>query len=148
MKVVLRSDVSGLGNRGDLLDVADGYARNFLVPKGLAMKAAPGMEAQAEAMRKARAIQDAADIAAAQEIASKVVSATIHIVAKASGEGRLFGSVTPTDVSAAVLEQTGFEIQPDTLKLDEHIKEVGEHTVMARLHPEVECPVHVTVEAG
>ena len=148
MKVVLRSDVSGLGNRGDLLDVADGYARNFLVPKGLAMKAAPGMEAQAEAMRKARAIQDAADIAAAQEIASKVVSATIHIVAKASGEGRLFGSVTPTDVSAAVLEQTGFEIQPDTLKLDEHIKEVGEHTVLARLHPAVEFPVHVTVEAG
>jgi large subunit ribosomal protein L9 len=148
MKVVLRTDVSGLGNKGDVLDVADGYARNYLVPKGLAMKAAPGVEAQAEGMRKARAIQDAADIAAAQEIASKVVSATILITAKASGEGRLFGSVTPVDVSAAVLEQTGFEIQPDTLKLDEHIKDLGEYTVMARLHPEVEFPVHVNVEAS
>ncbi len=148
MKVVLRSDVSGLGNKGDLLDVADGYARNFLVPKGLAMKANAGVEAQAEAMRKARAVQDAADIAAAQEVATTVVSATIVITAKASGEGRLFGSVTPTDISAAVLEQTGHEIDPDALRLDEHIKDTGQHTVMARLHPEVEFPVHVAVEAG
>ena len=147
MKVVLRSDVAGLGTKGDLLDVADGYARNYLVPKGLAMKAAPGMEAQAEAMRKARAVQDAADRDAAQEIATTVVSARITIPAKASGEGRLFGSVTPTDISAAVLEQTGHEIQPDALRLDEHIKDLGEHTVMARLHPEVEFPVHVDVVA-
>lgn len=145
MKVVLRSDVSGLGHKGDLLEVADGYARNYLVPKGLAMKAAPGVEAQAETMRNARAIQDAADRDAAQEIASKVVSATITIPAKASGEGRLFGSVSAGDISTAVMEQTGHEIAPETLRLDEHIKELGEHTVMARLHPEVEFPVHVDV---
>jgi len=147
MKVVLRTDVEGLGHKGDLLDVADGYARNYLVPKNLAMKAGAGVEAQAEGMRKARAIQDAADRDAAQEIASKVVSATITIPAKASGEGRLFGSVSALDISAAVLEQTGHEIAADTLRLDEHIKEVGEFTVMARLHPEVEFPVHVVVEA-
>ena len=148
MKVVLRTDVAGLGHKGDLLDVADGYARNYLVPKNLAMKAGAGVEAQAEGMRKARAIQDAADRDAAQEIASKVVSATITIPAKASGEGRLFGSVSANDISDAVREQTGHEIAPGALRLDEHIKDLGDHTVMARLHPEVEFPVHVTVEAS
>jgi len=147
MKVVLRADVSGLGHKGDVLDVADGYARNYLVPKHLAMAASKGVEQQAEAMRKARAVQDAADRDAAQEIASKLVSVVITIPAKASGEGRLFGSVSATDIVVAVQEQTGHELDAATLRLDEHIKDVGEHTVMARLHPEVEFPVHLVVEA-
>lgn len=147
MKAVLRVDVAGLGHKGDVVDVADGYARNYLVPKGLAMKASKGAEVQAEGMRKARAIQDAADRDAAQEIASKLVSAVVTIPAKASGEGRLFGSVSASDIVVAVHEQTGFELEVATLRLDEHIKDVGEHTVMARLHPEVEFPVHIVVEA-
>lgn len=147
MKAVLRVDVEGLGHKGDVVDVADGYARNYLVPKGLAMKASKGAEVQAEGMRKARAIQDAADRDAAQEIASKLVSAVVTIPAKASGEGRLFGSVSAGDIVVAVQEQTGFELEVATLRLDEHIKDVGEHTVMARLHPEVEFPVHLVVEA-
>ena len=147
MKAVLRTDVEGLGHKGDVVEVADGYARNYLVPKGLAMKASKGAEVQAEGMRKARAIQDAADRDAAQEIASKLVSAVVTIPAKASGEGRLFGSVSAGDIVVAVQEQTGFELDVDTLRLDEHIKDVGEHTVMARLHPEVEFPIHLVVEA-
>jgi large subunit ribosomal protein L9 len=147
MKAVLRVDVEGLGHKGDVVDVADGYARNYLVPKGLAMKASKGAELQAEGMRKARAIQDAADRDAAQEIASKLVSAVVTIPAKASGEGRLFGSVSAGDIVVAVHEQTGYELDVATLRLDEHIKDVGEHTVMARLHPEVEFPVHLVVEA-
>lgn len=145
MKVVLREDVEGLGHKGDVLDVADGYARNYLVPKALAMRASKGAEQQAESMRKARAVQDAADREAAQEVATSLVSARIEIPAKASQEGRLFGSVSPADVSAAVEAQTGLAVDAKALKLDEHIKDLGEHTVMARLHPEVEFPIHLEV---
>ncbi len=147
MKVVLRSDVDGIGNKGDICDVADGYARNFLLPKGLALIATKGAEAQAEAMRRSRDIKDAAARAAAQDIASKLVPTVITISAKAGGEGKLFGSVTTADIAEAVLAQTGIELDRRQLHLDEPIKTVGTHTVPAKLHAEVEFPVTVEVTA-
>src|SRR4029453_9660435 len=107
MKVILRSDVDAVGKKGDIVDVADGFARNYLVPKGFAMKATPGSVQQASSMRRARDLRDAKDRDAAAEIASRLVPQTITVTAKAGVEGRLFGSITSADVVAAVASQTG-----------------------------------------
>ena len=93
MKVILRADVADVGHKGDVLDVADGYARNYLVPRGLAMAASKGALAQAESMRRSRAVRDARDREAAEEVATKLTPLTITIPARAGAEGRLFGSV-------------------------------------------------------
>jgi large subunit ribosomal protein L9 len=145
MKVILRTDVDAVGKKGDIIDVADGYARNYLVPKGLAMKATPGSVQQAASMRRARDLRDAKDRDAASEIASRLVPQTITIPAKAGAEGRLFGSVTSADVVAAVAEQTGIELDRRKLHLDEPLKSVGMHFVPVRLHTDVEFPVSVEV---
>jgi large subunit ribosomal protein L9 len=147
MRVVLRSDVQGVGKKGDLVDVADGYARNFLVPRGLAMKATKGVEAQAGAMRRSRDVRDAADRSAAEEIAKELVPRVINVSAKAGAEGRLFGSVTATDVVDAVQAQTGVELDRRMLHLDEPIKSLGTHTVQAKLHTDVEFAITVEVAA-
>src|ERR1700744_4520252 len=105
MKVVLRSDVPNLGKRGDICDVADGYARNFLLPKGHAIPATSGVAAQANAMRRSRDLRDARDREAAETVARTLVPLVIKIPARASAEGKLFGSVTPTDVVDALSQQ-------------------------------------------
>ena len=147
MKVILRSDVSGVGKRGDICDVSDGYARNFLVPRGLAMRATPGATAQAAAMRRSRDVRDAQDRSAAEAIASKLVPSRITISVRAGTEGRLFGSVTTADIADAVAAQTGIELDRKALRLDDPIKSVGEHLVPARLHAEVEFPITIDVVA-
>lgn len=147
MKVILRSDVSGIGKRGDICEVADGYGRNFLLPKGLAMKAAPGATAQAGAMRRSRDVKDASERTAAQEIATKLVPTRIEITARAGAEGKLFGSVTTTEIADAVLAQTGIELDRRNLHLDDPIRSVGEHTATAHLHPEVTFPITIDVTA-
>ena len=147
MKVILREDIDGVGKRGDICDVADGYARNFLVPRGLAMRATPGATAQAASMRRSRDVRDAQDRSAAQAIASKLVPTRITIPVRAGTEGRLFGSVTTADIAEAVATQTGIEIDRKDLRLDEAIKSVGEHLVPARLHTDVEFPITIDVVA-
>src|SRR3954469_8632099 len=102
MKVVLRADVPNVGKKGDIIDVADGHARNFLLPRGLAMKATPGVEAQAGAMRRARDLKDAKDRESAEGVARALRPAVIRIPARAGSEGKLFGSVTAADVVEAV----------------------------------------------
>ncbi|MEJ5254611.1 MAG: 50S ribosomal protein L9 [Acidimicrobiales bacterium] len=148
MKLLLRSDVKGVGKKGDLVEVADGYARNYLVPKGLAIKASPGVEAQAAAMRRSRDLKDAADRGAAEEIARVLVPAVITVSAKAGSEGRLFGSVTTADVVEAVAAQKGITLDRKLLHLDEPIKTLGTHTVQAKLHADVEFAITVEVVAG
>jgi large subunit ribosomal protein L9 len=145
MKVILRADVTDVGHKGDVLDVADGYARNYLVPRGLAMAASKGALAQAEAMRRARAVRDARDRETAEELATRLTPVTIRIPARAGAEGRLFGSVTPADVAAAVQAQTGVEVERRRLHLDEPIRALGVHEVPLRLHPEVEVRLNVEV---
>jgi large subunit ribosomal protein L9 len=148
VKVVLRADVSRLGNKGDVLDVSDGYARNYLVPRGLALQASAGVVDQAAAMRRSRDVRDARERASAEEVARALVPQVVHIKARAGGGGRLFGSVTTSDVADAVREQTGVELDRRRLHLDEPIREVGTHRVTARLHAEVEFPVTVEVGPG
>lgn len=148
MKLLLRSDVEGVGKRGDIVDVADGFARNFLVPKGFAIKATPGVKTQADSMRRSRDLKDAANRSAAEEIAKKLVPAVINLTSRASGEGKLFGSVTTHEVLDGVREQTGIELERHDLHLDEPIKTTGTHHVTAKLHPEVQFQITVEVAAS
>lgn len=146
MKVILRKDVEMVGNRGDLVEVSDGHARNHLIPKGLAMRATPDAEAQADQMRKAREVRDTKAIEAAQDVATKLVPKRILIRAKATEEGQLFGAVHEGEIAAAVLEQTEIEIDRKIISIDEPIKAVGTHYVMAKLHQEVQFPITLEVE--
>jgi large subunit ribosomal protein L9 len=147
VKVILREDVDGVGLRGDICDVADGYARNLLLPRGMAIVATAKAADQAAAMRRGRDQRDAADRAAAQEVATKLVSSRITIEARAGAEGKLFGSVTTTEIAEAVEAQTGIVLDRRHVHLDEPIRSIGEHTATARLHNEVEFPITVDVVA-
>ena len=148
MKLILKADIAGVGHRGDIVDVADGYGRNYLVPKGMAMLATGGAEAQAKAMRRARDVRDAVDREAAEEVAKTLVASTITITAKAGPEGKLFGSVAAADIVDAVRQQSGVELDRKQLALDEHIKEVGTHQVFAKLHSDVSFPLTIEVVAA
>ena len=148
MKVVLRADVDQVGKKGDIVDVADGYGRNFLVPKGLAFLASTGVTEQAAKMRRSRDLRDANDRAAAEEVARTLVPRVVTITARASGEGKLFGSVSASDIAEAVNAQTGIELDRRKLQLDEPIKSLGQHLVPAKLHTDVEFPITVEVVAS
>jgi large subunit ribosomal protein L9 len=145
VKVVLRRDLDRVGKRGDLLEVADGYARNYLIPHGLAIPATEGIEAQAAAMRRARDLKDAKDREGAEAVARKLVPMVITIPARAGAEGRLFGSVTTSDVVEAVHEQAGIELDRRRILSSEAIKSVGTHEIGVRLHPEVQFQITVEV---
>jgi large subunit ribosomal protein L9 len=147
MKVVLRADVEHLGQKGDLVDVADGYARNFLVPRGLALRATSGIQKQADAMRRNRDARDRRDREAAQAIADQLTP-TITIQARAGEGGRLFGSVTSSDIAAAVHAQIGIEVDRRHIALDEPLKELGVSDLAVRLHPEVTATLRVEVVSG
>lgn len=143
-KIILRSDVKGLGKRGDIVEVADGYARNFLFPKSLALSANAGTVEQAARMRRARDLRHAKDRESAQTIATTLVAKTIAISAKARGQ-KLFGSVSVAEIVEAVKAQTGVELDRRHLHLDEHIKTTGTHEVPVRLPGDVEFRVVVEV---
>jgi large subunit ribosomal protein L9 len=147
MKVLLRSDISGVGKKGDIVEVAKGFARNFLFPTGSALVASGGIEAQAASMRKSRALRDAQDKESAQTVAGVLSAGTVTITARAGPEGRLFGSVTTTDIADAVQAQTGAVLDRRTIRLAEPLKSVGSHVVPVRLHAEVEAELTVEVVA-
>jgi large subunit ribosomal protein L9 len=144
MKVVLRSDVDGLGKRGDIVDVADGHARNFLLPKGHAIKASAGAVEQASRMRTARDQRDATARESATAVASALVPKVITVTAKAGSEGKLFGSVTAADIVEAVKAQTDIDLDRKQIEIDS-IKTVGQHTVTASLHHDVSFPITLDV---
>ncbi|MFI5041201.1 MAG: 50S ribosomal protein L9 [Acidimicrobiales bacterium] len=148
MRIVLRSDIDEVGKKGDIVDVADGFARNFLIPKGKAFKASEGVAVQAQSMRRSRDLKDAKDREAAETVARTLVPAVITISAKAGTEGKLFGSVTVLDLVAAVSAQTGVELDRRRIHLEEPIKTLGIHQVPVKLHSDVEFPVTVEVVKG
>ena len=145
MKVVLRDDVENIGRKGDLIEVTDGFARNFLVPRGLAMKATKGVVQQAEAMRRNREARDARDREAAQALADQLTGKRIELRARAGEGGRLFGSVTSADVADAVRAQTGVELDRRKTQLAEPLKELGAVDVPVKLHADVEVILTVDV---
>ena len=148
MRVVLRSDVDNLGKRGDIREVSDGYARNYLLPKGHAIVAGSGVDAQATAMRRARDRKDARDREAGESVARVLVPAVLRIPARAGAEGKLFGSVTAADVVDAVAAQTGIELDRRRLHLEEPIRSLGVHEVPVKLHADVEFRVTIDVVRG
>lgn len=144
MKVILRSDLSGVGKRGDIVEVSNGHARNYLLPKGLALVATDGAVSQATSMRRARDLRDAADRESAQTIASVLVAKTIVITSKAGAEGKLYGSVTTGDIAQAIHEQANISIDRRKLHVDP-IKTLGTYSVSVKLHSDVQFPVTLEV---
>lgn len=147
MKVLLRTDVAGVGKKGDILDVADGFARNHLMPKGYALKASPNIERQATEMRRARDTADSAARGKAEEMARALVPAIITLRMRTGAEGKLFGSVTTQEIADAVQEQTAITIDRKVLHIDEPIKSVGSYAVSAKLHTDVQIQLSVEVES-
>ncbi len=145
MRVVLRSDVERVGKRGDLLEVADGYARNYLIPHGFAIVATDGITQQAGAMRRARDLKDSKEREGAEAVARKLVQAVITIPARAGAEGRLFGSVTHQDIANAVESQAGVLLDRHRIVSNDAIRTIGPHEVTVRLHPEVQFQIRIEV---
>ncbi len=148
MKVLLRDDIAGVGSRGDIVEVARGFARNYLLPTGRALVAGPRIEKQAEAMRRGRDLRNTQDREAAKTVAEVLGAATVTVTARAAAEGRLFGSVSAADVADAIAAQTGAEVDRHRIGLSEPIKTVGTHLVPVRLHDEVTAEVTVEVVAS
>jgi large subunit ribosomal protein L9 len=147
VRVVLRDDVENVGRKGDLIEVTDGFARNYLVPRGLAIKATKGVVQQAEAMRRNREARDARDREAAQALADQLTGRRIEVRARAGEGGRLFGSITATDVADAVRAQTGVELDRRKTQLAEPLKALGAVEVPVKLHADVEVTLTVDVVA-
>jgi large subunit ribosomal protein L9 len=142
--VILREDVKSLGKAGELVRVRPGYARNFLLPKGLAYEATEGNKKRIQGEQKARAARLAEEKTGAEAEAAKLAEATVTIHAKAGEEGKLFGSVTAQDIAAA-LAAAGKTVDRRRIDLEHPIKALGWHTIAIRLHPEVAAEVRVQV---
>jgi len=147
MKIVLRADVENVGHKGDLVDVADGCARNFLVPKGLALPATAGIQKQADAMRRSRDAKDRRAREAAEAIAARLSGRTVTIPARAGEGGRLFGSITSSDIAEAVDVQLGVQVDRRRVDLDEPLKQLGPAELSIRLHTDVVARLVVEVTA-
>ena len=147
MKVVLRSDVEGVGYKGDIVDISDGFAQNRLIPQGLAFKATSGAEREAERMRKSRELKAVEERSVAEEMAARLAEKPITIRMNAGEGGKLFGSVTSTDIASALETQASITIDRKDLQLSDNIKEIGTFEVLARPHPDVEFPITIEVVA-
>ncbi len=145
MKVILTQQVKGLGGPGDV-EVSDGYAHNYLIPRGLAKRATPGALKNLEQQRAAAAKREAKERAEAEEVAKQLSDKEITLKAKAGEKGHLYGSITSKDVAEAVLEQTGLKIDRKKVEIPEPIKEIGKYRVSAKLYPGVEASFAVSVE--
>jgi large subunit ribosomal protein L9 len=147
VKVILADDIQPLGIKGDVVTVADGYARNYLVPKGLALVATKGTLRQAAQMQRARAERDQKEKEAAAAKVSQLAASPVYISARAGEGGRLFGSVTRADVARAIEEQLNEKIDRHDVRLEDPIRSLGLHQVEVHLHEEVNALVTVEVIA-
>ena len=147
MKVILSDDVEKLGRKGDVVSVTDGFARNYLVPKGLALIATKGSLRQAEMMQKARAEREEKLKQEAGERVAKLGAAPVYISARAGEGGKLFGSVTTSDIARGIEEQLGEAIDRHDIRLEEPIRSIGSFDVEVHLHEEVNAQVTVEVIA-
>ncbi len=146
MEVILKEDVVNLGHRGDVVKVADGYGRNFLLPRKLALQATDANKAVIETMKNAAARRSASEKVQAEELVAKLEPVVLSFTRKTGDGGHLFGSVTSADIAAGLASQ-GFEIDRRKIALNEPLKSVGEFVVAVKLHREVTAHVKVTVVA-
>ena len=147
MKVILRKDVKGRGRTGDILEVADGFARNYLIPQGFATLASKGAIDQAKSMQRARAIKLEKEKAGALETADVLNASKVTISVNVGDEGKLFGSVTPSDVAKEITKVTSIEIDRRDISLSAQIKTLGSYSAKVELHPEVSAVVPVEIVA-
>ncbi|MBZ5647803.1 MAG: 50S ribosomal protein L9 [Acidobacteriia bacterium] len=145
MEVILKEDVSKLGHRGDVVKVAEGYGRNYLLPRKLAIEATPANRAVIEQMRGAALRRSAREKGEAEELAKQFDGLTLHFTRKSGEKDHLFGSVTSGDVAEG-LEKKGFNVDRRKIQLDEPLKMLGEFTVQIRLHRDVATSVKVIIE--
>ncbi len=148
MKIILTQEVSGLGSAGDGVEVKDGYGRNYLLPRGLAIRWTKGAEREVMNIRRARQAREIRNLEEANEIAGRLASLNVRLSAPAGQGGRLFGSITPADLVEAVKAAGGPELDRRRVELSGPIKTTGTHTVKVRLHPEVTASFDVTVMAA
>lgn len=145
MKLLLTDDVTPLGHKGDVVDVSDGYARNYLLPKKKAIKATDGAIRQAEAMRLAREESERQAKEQAERVATQLVGTRVVIAAQAGDEGKLYGSVGVTDVVEGIRKFTGVEVDRKAVMLANPIRDIGLHEVQIHLHSQVEFPITLDV---
>ncbi len=146
MKLILTQEVTGLGGPGDVVEVRDGYGRNFLVPRGLAIAWTRGGEKQVAQIRRGREVREIRDLGDARAIAAQLQALRVSMPARAGQGGRLFGSITAADVVDAVKAAGGPQLDRRKVELPSaHIKTVGTHTVSVRLHPEVAATVALEI---
>jgi len=148
MKIILQKSVDKLGHPGDIVEVADGYARNYLMPRGLAVKATRGGVKHIESLRRAHGVRVNAAKAEAEQVASRLASTPITVTAHAGEEGKLFGSVTASDIAEAIDKQTGVRVDRHDVHLEEPIRSVGAHEVRVHLFPEVDPILTIEVAAS
>jgi large subunit ribosomal protein L9 len=144
LEVILREDIKTLGKAGEMVRVKPGYARNYLLPQGLAYEATEGNKKRIAAEARARNVRDEAEKKEATALASSLGALTVTITGKAGEGDRLFGSITASDIADGLAAQ-GHKIDKRRIELDHPIKSLGEHTVMLRLHPEVQAEIRVSV---
>ncbi|WP_319452871.1 MULTISPECIES: 50S ribosomal protein L9 [unclassified Mycobacterium] len=150
MKLILTAEVDHLGTPGDAVEVKDGYGRNYLLPRGLAIVASRGAERQAEEIRRAREVKTVRDLDHAKEIQAALEAlGPVSLTGRTAGNtGKLFGSVTPADVVSAIKKAGGPNLDKRTVALPKtHIKSIGTHPISVRLHPDVTVAVSLNVEA-
>jgi large subunit ribosomal protein L9 len=146
IELILREDIKTLGRAGEMVRVKPGYARNYLLPKGLAYEATEGNKKRVAAEGKARATRNEAERGEAQRLAATLGEVALSLSGKAGEEGKLFGSITSQDIADA-LSRAGHKVDKRRIELEHPIKTVGQHTVSVRLHPEVHAELRVTVVA-
>jgi len=146
IEVILREDIKSLGRRGEMVRVKPGYARNFLLPRGLAFEATEGNKKRIAAETRARTVRDQAERTEAERFAATLGAVTLMLTGKAGEEGKLFGSITAQDIAEALAAQ-GHQVDRRRIELEHPIKTLGHHTVGVRLHPEVHAEVRVSVVA-
>jgi len=145
MKLILTQEVAGLGAPGDVVEVKDGYGRNFLVPRGVAMRWTRGGEKQITSIKRGREVREVRDLGHAKEIKGQLEGLQVTLPVRAGSGGRLFGAVTVADIVAAVSKAGGPQVDKRRLEMAQPIKTVGAHQVSVRLHPEVAATVSVEV---
>jgi large subunit ribosomal protein L9 len=148
MRLVLYSDVKALGKRGDVVDVADGYARNFLLPRKLAGEADKGALAKLDAQQKAQERREAQELAEARDAAARIESATIRVKAKAGENGKLFGAITNADIAAAISATVSIAVDKHKIELERQIKALGSYPIAVKLHKSVAARAVVEVVPG
>jgi large subunit ribosomal protein L9 len=148
MKLILTQEVTGLGTPGDVVEVKDGYGRNYLVPRGFAIAWTKGGEKQVAAIRGARSAREVKSLEEAQQVRATLENTKVRLPAKAGANGRLFGAITTADVAEAVAKVGGPKVDRRKVELPQPIKSLGDYSVLVRLHPEVQAKVAVSVVAG